>query len=462
LISLAALPDHPYGVLGLGRTGLAACRALTDAGKTVWAWDDNAPARAAAEQSGIALLDANTWDFSAVGAVVLSPGIPRHFPQPHPIVQKADAAGVAVISDMELFAQALPNAVCVGVTGTNGKSTTTALIGHIFREAGRPVEVGGNLGFPVLDLTPLSENGVYIFEISSYQLDITTSLPLSAAILINIAPDHLDRHGGFDGYVASKKHIFDLCSQGGTAIIGVDDDTCRGICAELAKDRSRQYRIIPISSAGEAIGGVSVKNGWLIDGFDVSRRERVFELSRAAALPGDHNAQNAAAAYAVCRALGLDPADIAAAMATFPGLSHRQERVAVVRNIAYVNDSKATNPDAAARALACYDPIYWIVGGRAKDGGFDAVAPYLDRVRQAFCIGEAAPAIASFLESNATDVVSCGTLEVAVTKARQAAEADCDPNGVVLLSPMCASFDQFQSFEARGDAFRGFVETIQT
>ncbi len=459
MISLAPLADRVYAVLGLGRSGLATCEALAAAGKTVWAWDDEPATRAAAAEAGMPIVEPGQWDLSAVEALVLSPGIPRHFPTPHAIVRRADAAGVPVIGDMELFARAVPDATCVGVTGTNGKSTTTALIGHILDAAGVATVAGGNLGPPVLGFEPLSAAGVYVFEISSYQLDITQSLPLRVAVLLNIAADHLDRHGGFDGYVAAKRRIFGLLVAGGTAIVGVDDPVCLEIYESLAAG-AEGPRAVPISATRPLPSGVSVENGRLIDRLGGTASGFAFDLARAPALPGVHNAQNAAAAYAACRTLDLAAADIATGFETFPGLAHRQERVAVIDGIAFVNDSKATNPDAAARALACYEPIYWIVGGRAKDGGFDAVAPYLARVRHAFVIGEAAETIAGFLDRQGVARTLCEDLETAVWTAWRLAGADGEPGAVVLLSPMCASFDQFANFEQRGEAFRGAVRAM--
>jgi UDP-N-acetylmuramoylalanine--D-glutamate ligase len=454
MIKLDFLADRTVAVLGLGVTGMAAARALAESDATVWAWDDNAENRDAAAAAGVPLVDLYRSDLAAAAAMVTSPGIPLTHPEPHPLVGRARAADCPIIGDGELLCRAQPDATYVGITGTNGKSTTTALIGHILRNAGRECEVGGNLGTPMLALRPLGDGGAYVLELSSFQLELNPSMVLDVAVLLNISADHLERHGGMDGYVAAKRLIFRGQGPGQTAIVGIDDEHSRGIFADLA--RAGGERAIPISGRAPASGGVFAEGGKLYDQLSAEDRQMVFDLDEARALPGEHNAQNAAAAYAAARAVGVDRQTACAGLRTFPGLAHRQEVVAVVRAIPYVNDSKATNPEAAARALACYDAIYWIAGGRAKPGGLEALEPYLDRVRHAF-LGEAMDRFGHALEGGVA-VSRCGTLEAAVAAAGDMAERDGPAGAVVLLSPACASFDQFSNFEARGDAFRSLVE----
>ncbi len=457
MIQLPSISQKPVVVLGLGRSGLASARALLASGNSCWAWDDNPSARATAQADGIALTDLTRCELSETDTLVLSPGIPHTYPAPHPLVERARAAGCEVIGDGELLARAGLDAGYVGITGTNGKSTTTALVGHILKAAGLDCEVGGNLGVPVLELRPLGADGIYVLEMSSYQLELVRSLKFQVAVLLNISPDHLDRHGGIEGYVASKKLIFRDQDKGATAVVGVDDEASREIFAALAAQGGA--KAIPVSGSQRASGGVFALAGKLYDDTDGGGDEPVLDLAGARALPGEHNAQNAAAAYATARALGVDPATACDAIRTFPGLAHRQEIVGVVHGVSYVNDSKATNPEAAARALACYESIYWIAGGRAKQGPLTALEPYLGRVRHAFLIGEATEVFADALDGRVA-VSRAGTLDAAVAAAQAAARRDGAAGAVVLLSPACASFDQFKNFEVRGDAFRRLVETL--
>jgi UDP-N-acetylmuramoylalanine--D-glutamate ligase len=453
MIDLSCLPDRPWAVLGLGASGRAVARALLAAGRTVWAWDDGEAARAAASAAGIPLVDLAACPLGESAALVLSPGIPHTHPAPHPLAAAARAAGVEIIGDVELLFRAHPDAIYVGITGTNGKSTTTALIGHIFAAAGRDVRVGGNLGPPVLAFEPLDTKTICVLEMSSYQLELTPNLVFNAAVLLNISPDHLGRHGGMEGYIAAKRCIFRGARPGATAVVGVDDVHCRTLCTELGGGDI--HRVLVVSGRRRVGGGVFVEDGCLWDAIDGEPKPMI-DLGQARALPGEHNGQNAAAAYTVARALGVPPETRAAAILDFPGLAHRQERIGLIAGVTYVNDSKATNGDAAARALACYDGVYWIIGGRPKEDGLAATLPWLSRVRRAFLIGEAEEAFARELEGK-VETVRCGTLAKAFVAARQAAEADAANRPVVLLSPACASFDQFPNFEARGDAFRALV-----
>jgi UDP-N-acetylmuramoylalanine--D-glutamate ligase len=455
MIDLARLPDRSFAVLGLGRSGRVAAGALLAAGKRVTAWDDSPAVRAGAAADGIPVADPRDRAFAGIDALVLSPGIPHRHPAPHPIVAAARGAGLDPIGDIELLIRAEPTARYVGITGTNGKSTTTALIGHILAGGGRAAQVGGNLGPPVLGFRPFAAGELCVLELSSYQLELTPSLAAEVAVLINITPDHLERHGGFDGYVTAKRRIFARTPAGVTAthVIGIDDPACRQIY-EMRR-AAGGARVLPISVTQRPEGSVFAAGGRLWDAI-AGKAEPVLDLSRAQALPGQHNAQNAAAAYAVGRALGLKRGAIAAAILDFPGLALRQERIGTIAGVTYVNDSKATNPDAAARALASYRSIYWIAGGRPKDGGLAALDGYLDRIRHAFLIGEAVPMFAQAL-ADRVPLTRAGTLPEAVAAARRLAEAEALPDATVLLSPACASFDQFANFEARGDAFRALV-----
>ena len=462
MIPLPAIANRAVAVLRLGKYGLAAAAARAHAGTAVWAWDDGEAVRARAAATGLRLVELAGCDWSRVAALVLSPGIPHTHPAPHPVAVAARKHGVEIIGDVELFARALAGrmvapAACIGITGTNGKSTTTALIGHLLASAGRPSVAGGNLGTPVLAFDPLPADGVYALELSSYQLELTNSLACRAAVLLNVTPDHLGRHGGIDGYVAAKRRIFANQGAGDTAIVGIDDDHCRAVREALIAGGAQ--RVVAISAERRFPGGVHAADGKLID--DSAGGDRlVLDLAEAPALPGAHNWQNACAAYAACRAVGLAPEAIAAGLRSYPGLAHRQELVATINGVRYVNDSKATNADAAARALACYEPIYWIVGGQPKETGLDGLDGFHARIAHAFLIGEAEDAFAAALAGKVA-TSRCGTLAGAVAAAHALAQCEGRAGAVVLLSPACASFDQFANFEARGDAFRRLVQALQ-
>jgi UDP-N-acetylmuramoylalanine--D-glutamate ligase len=455
MIAATAFRDEAVAVLGLARSGLAAATALQQGGSRVLAWDDAPERRSAAATAGVPIVDLAEHDLGGVRALVLSPGIPHTHPAPHPVAARARAAGTRIIGDIELLVLSQPAAGYVGITGTNGKSTTTALVGHILEQAGREVAVGGNLGTPALALKPLAAGGVYVLELSSYQLELTDSLACDVAVLLNITPDHLGRHGGIAGYVAAKRRIFARQRRPQAAVIGIDDQRCRDIRAELA---AGARTIVPISAETRAEGGVYVADGWLTDDMDGMAR-KVLELRLLPRLPGRHNWQNAAAAYAAVRCLGVSPTDAVAAIASFPGLAHRQELVAVIDGVRYVNDSKATNADAAAKALACYDDIYWIAGGLAKEGGIGALAELFPRLRHVFLIGSATEEFAATLAGRAP-FSRCGDLAHAVPAAQAAARSEGRAGATVLLSPACASFDQFVDFEDRGNAFRRLVEAL--
>ena len=439
-------------VLGLARSGRAAARALKAGGARILAWDDDPVVREtlAAE---VPLCDPEQADWRDIAALVLSPGIPHTYPEPHPAVLRAREAGAEIIGDIELLGRAQTAARYVGITGTNGKSTTTALIGHILAAAGRRVETGGNLGTASLSLSPLGSAGTYVLELSSFQLELIESLAFDVAVLLNITPDHLDRHGGMDGYIAAKRRIFAHQGAASTAIVGIDDPICRAICDELR--REGPARVVPISVNERAPGGVYVERGQLVDA--TGRQPiHVLDLGEAERLPGSHNWQNAAAAYAAARSLGVAAEDAAGAIRSFPGLAHRQELVDTIDGVRYINDSKATNADAAEKALACYEAIYWIAGGLPKAGGIAPLAPYFRRLRHAYLIGTATEEFAATLGSS-VPFTRCGDLGTALRAAAEDARRDGVAGAVVLLSPACASYDQFAHFEARGDAFRSLV-----
>jgi UDP-N-acetylmuramoylalanine--D-glutamate ligase len=444
MIRIPHTPGRPVAVLGLGKSGLTAARALAASGAEVWAWDDDA-----AKRGALATTDLYACDWSRPSALVLSPGIPHRFPKPHPIAALAEAVGCPIIGEVELLFRARPRARYVGITGTNGKSTTTALTGHLLAKAGRRVEVGANLGTPALALAPLDADGIYVLEMSSYQLELVPSARFDVGVLLNITPDHLDRHGGMEGYIAAKRRIFQHQNAADWAVIGIDDEPCRAIHRGLS---GRHVAAIAIGRA--AAGAITVREAILSD----ESERRVMDLAQAPALPGAHNWQNAAAAYAISRALGLPESEIVTGIESYPGLAHRQELIAEREGLRFVNDSKATNADATAKALACYDPIYWILGGRPKETGLDGLEPFYPRIARAYLIGEAAADFGRRLDGHGVATLQCGTLERAVAAASADAAREKRPGAVVLLSPASASFDQFSNFEVRGERFRALVQ----
>ena len=424
MIISPAFRGKRFAVLGLARTGLATCRALMASGAEVLAWDNRDEARAAAPD-GVQIADPMVADLTGFDGIVLSPGVPLNR---HPIADRARQAHVPILGDIELFARArasLPPHKVVGITGTNGKSTTTALIHHILASAGLPARMGGNIGLPILSQEPLPEGGVYVLELSSFQIDLTQSLACDVAVLTNITPDHLDRYDSFADYAAAKERLFTLQHVDQVAVIATEDDPSRMIASRI------NHRLFRVSSknAGD-------QSAW-------------------PSLQGPHNAQNVACARAVALALGVEAEAIEQALRSYPGLPHRMERVAERHGVLYVNDSKATNPTSTAPALAAFPVVHWIVGGQAKTKDLDACAPHFSHVKAAYVIGEAGPMFADLLSPH-MPVVTAGTLEAAVQHAAQAAQ----PGDTVLLSPACASFDQFRDFEARGDAFRAAVRTL--
>ncbi len=461
MIPVRGFSGKTVAVFGLGRTGLTAARALKAGGAEVALWDERPEAREAAAAEGLPIVDLAEADWSAFAALLLSPGVPLSHPEPHWTVGKARAAGVEIVGDIELFARTVNAAPAhkrpkvVAITGSNGKSTTTALLGHILARAGKDVHVGGNIGFGVLGLEDMHGGAVYVLELSSYQLDLTSSLKPDAAVLLNISPDHLDRHGGMDGYVAAKKRVLLNQGKGDTAVIGVDDPWCQQICTEVTAANRRTIRMI---SAQKSLGrGVYALQGMLYDATG-ERVTEVCDLTRARSLPGRHNWQNAAAAYAAARALGLTAEEAAQGLMTFPGLAHRMETVGQIGKVRFVNDSKATNADAARQALSSYPKVYWIAGGQPKAGGIDSLCDLFGRAAGAYLIGEAAPAFERALQGKAR-TIPCGDLVTATARAFADAAASGE-DAIVLLSPACASFDQFEDFEARGEAFREAVRSL--
>ncbi|MFL5295094.1 MAG: UDP-N-acetylmuramoyl-L-alanine--D-glutamate ligase [Phenylobacterium sp.] len=461
MIPVRGFEGKTVAVFGLARTGLAAARALQAGGAEVALWDEKETSREAARREGFTLTDLTTADWSRFAALMLSPGVPLTHPKPHWTVTKALDYGVEILGDMELFARAVNAAPehkrpkVVAVTGTNGKSTTTALIGHVCAQAGRDVRIGGNIGVGVLDLPDMHGGAVYVLEMSSYQLDLTSSLHADVTVILNLSPDHLERHGSMEGYVAAKRRILANQGKGDTAVIGVDDPWGQQICTEITAANRRT--IVPIS-ASKAMGrGVYVLNGALYDATG-ERAQEVVDLTRARSLPGRHNWQNAAAAYAAAKGLGINAEEAAEHLLSFPGLAHRMETVGTLGRVRFVNDSKATNADAARQALSSYPKVYWIAGGQPKTGGIDDLADLFPRVAKAYLIGEAAPAFARALEGKAPTVQS-GTMDAAVAQAYADASAT-GGDAIVLLSPACASFDQYADFEERGDAFRAAVQRL--
>lgn len=455
MIPVSLFKDRDVAVFGLGLSGIATARSLTEGGARVLAWDDTPASRAKAEAQGIVLSDLGKANWNRIAALVLAPGVPLTHPEPHWTVTKAREAGVEVIGDTELFfrereRQAQKPKVVV-ITGTNGKSTTTALTAHLLETAGRDVALGGNIGRAVLDLADFAPRRIYVLELSTFQIDLTPSLAPDAAALLNITPDHLDRHGTFENYAAIKARVFDGLPPEGTAVIGVDDEISRKIADGLGK----RVALKRIAVGRPVETGVWVEDGVLIEieaGIETGR----VSLEGIGSLRGAHNWQNAATAYALARTQGLDVPTIARGLTSFAGLAHRMEQVGRIGRVLFVNDSKATNADAAGKALASFTDIYWIAGGRPKAGGLAGLEPYFARIARVYLIGEAAGEFGEQL-GRAVEHVQCGTLDRAIEQAAADASGSKAREPVVLLSPACASYDQFANFEARGRSFRDTV-----
>lgn len=455
MIPITFFKDRKVALFGLGGSGLATARALAAGGADVVAWDDNPDSVAKAEASGLATSDLRTIDWSSQAAFVLSPGVPLTHPKPHWSVDLARAAGVEIIGDVELFVRErrvhAPGCPFIAITGTNGKSTTTALIAHIVRSTGRDTQLGGNIGTAVLTLDPPAEGRHYVVECSSYQIDLTPTLNPSAGILLNLTPDHLDRHGTMQHYADVKER---LVAGSDVAIVGIDDSYCSAIADRIEK---AGRKVVRISRCQPVENGLFAEGG-IILAAEGGRMTPLLDLAGIETLRGSHNAQNAAAAIAACLATGLTIEDIRTGLASFPGLKHRMQPIARLARTVFVNDSKATNADAAAPALSSYDRIYWIVGGLPKSGGIASLQPFFPRIAKAYLIGEAAPEFAATLGEAVPYEIS-GTLERAVVHAVADAARD-EADNAVMLSPACASFDQYKNFEVRGDAFVAHVAAI--
>ncbi len=458
MIPVTIFAGRDVAVLGLGLSGLASARALKAGGANPILWDDNGAARDEAARQGFALSDLAAADWSRFAALVLAPGIPLTHPKPHWGVVRAKEAGVEVIGDIELFFRerartSAPGKVVV-ITGTNGKSTTTALTAHLLSAAGKRVALGGNIGKAVLDLDPFAPDLTYVLELSSFQIELAPSLSPDAAALLNVTPDHLDRHGTLENYARIKSSVFAALKPQATAVIGVDDEPSRAIAASLGG----AYAVKRVAVGRSVETGVFAADGVLHE-MEGGRELAKIDLAGIGALRGAHNWQNAAVAYALARSQGLSAAAIAEGLKSFSGLSHRMEQVARRGKVLFVNDSKATNADAAGKALASFTDIYWIIGGRPKEGGLAGLEPFYPRIVRAYLIGEAADAFAGQLGGQ-VDHVHCGTLARAVEAAAADASGSVANEPVVLLSPACASYDQFDNFAKRGDAFRDFVMAL--
>lgn len=453
MIPVSTFSGKQVAVFGLGGSGLATAGALAAGGADVVVWDDNTDRVAAAEEAGLHAQDLRDVDFSDLDALVLAPGVPLTHPKPHWTVDKAHAANIEIIGDIELFcrerAAHAPASPLIAITGTNGKSTTTVLIAHILKQAGRSVEMGGNIGTAILSLKPAAPGRTHVVECSSYQIDLAPGLAPSVGVLLNISADHLDRHGTIENYADIKTR---LVTQSDAVVAGADD---RFSAKAADAVEAASHPLTRIGIRNPVSHGITLQDGWLVETADGSGT-RLFDLSLAPNLRGAHNAQNAAAAFAVCRYCGLADSEISTGLRSFPGLVHRMETIAQDGRIRLVNDTKATNADAAERALLSFDHIYWIAGGVPKSGGIAGLAEHFPRIAKAYLIGEAREQFAATLKGHVpTELFD--NLEQATAAAIADARQDAAADVTVLLSPACASFDQFPNFEQRGEAFRAAV-----
>ena len=454
MIPITTFSGQKVALFGLGGSGLATAKALIAGGCDVVAWDDNPAGVAKAKGEGIQTGDLRDTNFPEFAALVLAPGVPLTHPKPHWCVEFAKSFDVEIIGDIELFARerraVAPDAPFIAITGTNGKSTTTALIAHMLSHAGRDAQLGGNIGRAVLSLDPLKNDRFYVVEVSSYQIDLAPTLDAGVGILLNLSPDHLDRHGTLNRYAGIKKLLVEKAK---TAIVGVDDKRCSNIAEELATEG---HNVVPISKNQVLEAGIYAQDSNLIL---AETGEIIANIENVGSLRGTHNAQNAAAAVAACRAVGLSNEEIQAGLRSFPGLVHRMEQVGHLGKVLFVNDSKATNAEAAAPALASFEHIYWIAGGLAKDGGIELLEEWFPRIAKAYLIGEAAPVFSATL-SDQVDFEISAALDVAIAHAAKDASDSSFADPVVLLSPACASFDQFPNFEQRGFAFKDRAKAL--
>jgi UDP-N-acetylmuramoylalanine--D-glutamate ligase len=458
MIPVTIFSGRDVAVLGLGLSGIASARALEAGGANVFAWDDKEKGRTEALGAGLVLTDLSSLHWSRFAAFVLAPGIPLTHPEPHWAVKKARDAGVELIGDIELFfrerAKHKARGKVVVITGTNGKSTTTALTAHLLEAVGKRVALGGNIGKAVLDLEPFAPDLTYVIELSSFQIDLAASVAPDAAALLNITPDHLDRHGTLENYAGIKAQVFAKLGPGATAVVGVDDKPSRAVAYAL----KGPFAVKRVAVGRPVKTGVWADQGVLHEVKDGKELAQV-DLAGIGSLRGVHNWQNAAFAYALARSQGISATAISQGLQSFAGLSHRMEQVAKRGKVLFVNDSKATNADAAGKALASFTDIYWIIGGRPKEGGLAGLEPFFPRIVRAYLIGEAADAFARQLGS-AVAHTYCGTLDQAVATAAADAGRSSAKEPVVLLSPACASYDQFANFEERGEAFRAIVMSL--
>ncbi|MFD0916271.1 UDP-N-acetylmuramoyl-L-alanine--D-glutamate ligase [Pseudahrensia aquimaris] len=455
MIAVTTFAGKSVALFGLGGSGLITAAALVAGGADVTCWDDNPASVVKAQGQGLSVANLREVDFTDFDALVLAPGVPLTHPMPHWTVDLAHAAGVEIIGDIDLFSREMAAAgrisPLIAITGTNGKSTTTALIAHVLRQADRDVQMGGNIGRAVLDLDPIRSGGdqVYVVECSSYQIDLAPNLTPHVGVLLNITPDHLERHGTIENYAAIKEQ---LVARSDLAIVGCDDAYCLAVGERLG---AANVPLVTISAQEESHAEIQFADGVLRN----SQGERLASLASNGALRGAHNGQNAACAFAACEAVGLSAEEIQHGFDTFPGLEHRMEQVGRVGDTLFINDSKATNAEAAAPALKSFEQVRWIVGGLAKTGGIESLAPHFSRVSKAYLVGEAAPAFAAQLGDTIPYEIS-GTLKEAVNHAA-ADSAQAGGEQIVLLSPAAASFDQFPNFEKRGEAFKEAVRALQ-
>jgi UDP-N-acetylmuramoylalanine--D-glutamate ligase len=447
MIIASLYQNKKIAVLGLGKTGLAACASLKAGGATVLAWDDTPKERKAATAAGHTVTNFDDIEWDNIDGFLPSPGISWK----HPFIKAAITAGVPLLSDVDILFEHAPHAIFIGITGTNGKSTTTSLIHHVLNACGIPAQIGGNFGIPTLALT--LDTKVFVLEMSSYQLELCEKTRFHRAVFLNLTTDHLERHGTMEGYFAAKMRIFAQQQPSDIAIVGMDD--AYGGDAYHTLFLKQTQTVIAIATHALKIPSYFTEFNQLVDA-KTSAETAVLDLSKVLALPGIHNAQNIAASFAVANSMGLEDSVIARAIQNFKGLAHRQERVTHHNNVLYINDSKATNADAAAKALACYKNIYWIIGGRPKKGGLTLAEPYYKNITKAYCIGEAEEEFAGYMQAAKIPFSRAGTIENAVKLAHHDAQAD-GREAVVLLSPACASWDQFANFEARGEKFREVV-----
>src|SRR5437868_804218 len=456
MIPVTSFAGKTVVVFGLGGSGLASCHALKAGGAEVIAGDDSADNIAKAAPAGFTTADLRTVSWTNFSALILTPGAPLTHPAPHWSVLMARQAGCEVIGGIELFCRErrrhAPDAPFVAITGTNGKSTTTALVGHLMREAGHDVQIGGNIGTAILSLEPPRAGRVHVIEMSSYQIDLTPSLDPYVGILLNISEDHIERHGSLTNYATVKERLVAGVQPAGTAIVGVDDGFCRAIADRIEQSGRR---VVRVSVKRPLADGITVERGMIVRASG-GAREEIADIGGIGSLRGLHNAQNAACASACALALGVAKDNLQKGLRSFPGLAHRMEQVGRLGRVLFVNDSKGTNADAAAHALSSFADIFWIAGGKPKTGGITSLAQYFPRIRKAYLIGEAAQEFAATLQGRALYEIS-GTLEIAIPAAARDAEGSGLSNPVVLLSPACASFDQYRNFEIRGDRFRELV-----